>query len=316
MKHYIVTQPKEFGTYLRGDTVDIYINIKDTLTNQLSDPSSVNITIRSPSNVVVDGPTPMINLSTGIYEHEYSIPTSTTIYPFGIYEAHISTVTDSSLTVFNFVVFPWDVVSRIRSLSGISQQADISDYHLATLAWLAYEETLETIYEMHEKEKPLCDPVTGDYIDGVNTTFQLTNYPLADHNGDEQITGSGQIAYGWDVEGYYIDSTGAKQTCIITVSDSSYGMVTITTGGATPIPADACGIYVKYYTESPTYNKQLMQEAVACLSAYKAAIAFQSLNKATLADLQTNRDMLYNRFLIRYDQIIEEIGFPNIGAGK
>ena len=316
MKNYIVTESKESGTYLRGDTVVININIKNTLTNSPSNPSSVKITIKNPAGTIVAGPSAMSNIAVGNYDYDYSIPSSLTVYPFGIYDAMISTVTDSSTTLLNFVVFPWDIISRIRTLSGVSLQSDITDYHLAKLAWTAYEETLETVYEMHMNEKPLHDPVTDDYIDGVNKVFQLANYPLADHNGDDQVTGSVQIAYGRDVEGYWIDSTGAKNACLITVTDASIGLVQIEQLGAIAIPLSARGIYVKYYTESPSFNKSLMHEAVACLTAYKTAIAFQNLNKATLADLQTNRGMSYTRFLIRYEQIIDEIGFPNIGCGK
>lgn len=316
MKNYIVTESKEFGTYLRGDTAVINVNIKNTLTNAPSNPSSVKITIKNPAGTIVAGPTAMTNIAVGNYDYDYLISASLTVYPFGIYDAVISTATDSSTTLLNFVVFPWDILSRVRTLSGAANQSDMTDYHLAKLAWTAYEETLETIYEAHYNEKPLCDPTTGDYIDGVNKIFQLANYPIADHNGDEQVTGYGQIAYGWDVEGYWIDSTGAKNACVIVITDASYGIAQIVTTGGLAIPADARGIYVDYYTESPSFNKQLMREAAACLTAYKLAISFMSLGKATLADLQSNRGMLYERFLIRYEQIIDEIGFPNIGAGK
>ena len=207
MKNYIVTQPKEFGTYLRGDTVNIYINIKDTLSNQLSDPSSVVITIKNPAGTIVSGPTPMSQVTIGTYEFDYSIPTSLTVYPFGIYDVAISTVTQNSLSLLNFVVFPWDVLSRTRTLSGISQQSDISDYHLAKLAWTAYVEVLETIYEPHYFE-PICGGCSCGYppnvIDGVNTLFKLKYYPIADHNGDEQVTGCGQMAYGKQLDSILI----------------------------------------------------------------------------------------------------------------
>jgi hypothetical protein len=58
-----------------------------------------------------------------------------------------------------------------------------------------------------------------------------------------------------------------------------------------------------------------MREAVAYLASHKAIIAFKSLDKATLADLQSNRETESNRFLKRYEDLIEQIGFPMIGSG-
>jgi hypothetical protein len=45
-------------------------------------------------------------------------------------------------------------------------------------------------------------------------------------------------------------------------------------------------------------------------------ISFKEFGKATLNDLQSNREKEINRFLTRYQEIIEQIGFPAIGAGK
>lgn len=313
MKNYSVTQPKEYGIYSLGDNVYTEIYIKNKV-GVLDDPSSVSISITCPhgTTLVIDASMP--TSATGVYYYDYSIPTDTC---YGIYKIKIDTYTADSRTYFNFVVFPWDVVSRIRELSGAFQQSDMSDYKLSIIAWNAYEETLREIYELYTNESPLSDPTSCLYLDGVNTRFQLRNYPIADVGGDEIVAGNDNATiHESDLDFYYNDSIGDMYSGIIRVVDAKSGIVALTDLSGNPLPSDTKALKITYYTESPTYNQVLMREAVAYLAAHKALIAFKSLDKATLADLQSNRANESQRFLKRYEDLVEQISLPMIGSGK
>ena len=316
MKRYLITQPKEFGIYFRGDSIFTQINIKEILTNTMTDPSSVSISLYDPNGTALISDSAMSHTIAGIYEYDYSIPTDAC---FGVYSIKIETTTLDSLSYFNFVIFPWDVNARVRELSGAFQQNDISDYKLSLLAWNAYKETLMDVFELHSDNKiskqGYCNS-QSIYFDGITKEFTLSNYPLADIDGDDVITGHGELTCGEDITFTYLDSTGVKQMGNVTVIDSDRGIVEITTSGGLAIPDDITIPKLTYYSQSTTYDKELMREAVAYLTAHKVMVSFKNIEKATLNDLQSNREKEINRFLIRYQEIIEKIGFPMIGSGK
>jgi len=319
MKRYLITQTKEQGVYSRGDNVFTQINIKDILTNALCDPSSVSVSIINPCGTNLITSAAMTKTVIGVYVYDYQISSAPTNSPFGIYTIKIQTLNEDTISLFNFVLFPWDVISRIRELSGFFQQNDISDYKLAMIAWNAYIETLDEIYESHSDERPNCNPDDNSGFDGINVKFQLKEFPLADFNGDEYITGFGELACGEDVTFHYIDSNGSNQIGHVTVLDANIGIVTLKTITDTPVPKDIRKAMVSYCVRSEYYDQNLMREAVAYLAAHKILISFNSLGKATLADLQTNEEKLRidaNRFLKRYELLIEKIGMPNIGCGN
>jgi hypothetical protein len=314
MKKYIITETNEFGAYFLDDNVYTKITIKDSAANVLIDPSTVSISITCPHSTALIVNAPMVRASVGVYSYDYNIP-STICY--GVYKMKIATTSSDTLTYLNFVVFPWDVLSRIREISGAIQQADISDYKLALIAWTAYEETLREIYELYTNESPLSDPTSGVYLDGVNTRFQVRNYPIADVGGDDIVAGNNSASiHESDLDFYYNDSIGDMYGGIIRVVDAKSGVVALTDLSGNPLPADTRALKITYYSESPTYNQDLMREAVAYLAAHKMAIAFKALDKATLSDLGSNRASDYNRFLRKYEELIERIGFPAIGSGR
>ena len=71
--------------------------------------------------------------------------------------------------------------------------------------------------------------------------------------------------------------------------------------------------------ESTNYDEELMHEAVAYLTAHKILLSLRNLDKATMADLQTNEYKIKDdakRMKNRYLDIIEQITDPNISAGN
>ena len=314
MKNYSVTQPKESGIYSLGDNIYTQVYIKN-IAGVLDDPSSVSITITCPHGTALVSDVSMTSTVTGIYSYDFSIPTDIC---YGVYKIKIVTTGDKSNTNLNFVVFPWDVISQIREISGAFQQSDMSDYKLSLIAWNAYEETLREIYELHLNERPLSDPSSGAYLDGINTRFQTRNKQIADIGGDELVTGfnAPYTVHDCDLDFYYTESSGVVNGGVVEVIDEEEGIVKLTDVLGNPLPADTRSLQLTYYSQSPTYNQDLMHEAVAYLAAHKALIAFKSLDKATLADLQSNRANESQRFLKRYEDLVEQIGHPMIGSGK
>ena len=312
MKRYIITQPKEHGVYFRGDSIFTQINIKGIILTALTDPSEVSISIYGPCGDTLVNAASMPSSAVGVYEYDYDISLTA---DYGVYSIKIETTTYDSLSYYNFVVFPWDVISRIRSLSGAFQQSDMSDYKLSLIAWDAYIETLGEIYDDVKDATPICDPSVDVYIDGTNKKFQLGIHPIADADGDTVVTGFGEHSCATDVTLTYMDNDGNIKKGRVKVNDAEHGLVELTNESDAAFPIDTKWMRVTYSVESPTYNESLMREAVAYLAAYKTMIALKSLDKATLGDLQSNRSLTEKRFLTRYEDLIEQIGFPMIGSG-
>jgi len=315
MKRYQITQTSEFGVYSRDDHLLVHITIKDTLTSAPSDPSSVSIAIISPCDVSIVTAT-MSKATTGVYFYDYDFSSTTT---YGVYEVQISTATYPHLESYNFVVMPWNINAQVRRLSGIMAQNDVTDYLLAQIIWDAYMETLETIYDLHDNECVLSNPSTCVLFNGINKRVRVKSTPIADINGDTVFTGYLQQTCGEDITGYWIDSNYVYQTAKINVINEKQGIIDIMQIGGAAIPDDNRGVRVRYWTSSPSYDERLMREAVAYLAAHHLILAFQSLYKTTLADLQTNEQKLVadmNRLKNKFDNIVEIISTPMIGGVK
>jgi hypothetical protein len=242
------------------------------------------------TQLVTDGA--MVTDATGTYEYTYSIPTDCL---FGEYDVKIvATDAGGEVAVFpdSFYVFPWKCLSQIRSVSGIGQRKSIDDNDLAKIAWDAYLEVLNEIYEFHDWEKVKMDPSVNLNFDGTNKTFRINvcNYDeLADRFGDGQVTGWGETSCSTDIDGYWIDSTHARQQLKITLGDAITGRVTLeqTTGAA--IPANHNGVRVNYSTKSELWNERRMRKAVVYLAAHEVVQRFNELDRVTLADVESNK---------------------------
>ncbi len=313
MKYYNITQVKESGAYFREDTVYFKIKITDAEQGTVSDPSSVSIEVLDPCGESHVSVTEMDKTAVGYYKYEFNIEEDA---PFGLYDISIITSSESQIQKFQIVVFRWDICSRVRELSSAYQQNDISDYKLAIIAWHSFKEVLEEIYDLHYEERPSCNPDDGSWFDGINTTFQLKTKYLADYNGDGQITGDGELDCGYDVKFYYIDIDGNKQDGHVSVLDADNGLVSLLTSADGAVPNTMQKARVTYWERSKFYNEELMHEAVAYLTAYKIAMTFKALNKATLADIQMNRELDAEKFKLKYEELIGMIGFNAIGCGK
>ena len=300
MKNYNIIQVKESGTYLKGDTLLVKIKITDSESFVVSDPSEVSITIIDPcGNELVDAA--MDSEATGYYFYEYSFASDACC---GIYDVNIETINKNQIAKFSYIVFPFDICSRVREVLSAYQQNDISDYKLAIIAWHSYRTVLNDVFELVYNENLYCNKIANDL-------YKVNNKPLADINGDGVVTGTDVDSCQPDVSFYYINDDDEATELEVKVVDARNGVVEIK-----DIPSTADCLYITYYYESEYYDEEIMKEAVAYLTAYKVAMTYKSLDKATLADIQTNRQLDPKIFKDKYEELIGMIGFSPIGCGK
>jgi len=215
-------------------------------------------------------------------------------------------------------IFPWNIVHDVRRYSGITSRKSISDHDISAQIWEAYQEALDEVYEYWHDDIPNCNPDTGEWFNGTNTTFETMHGPIADKDGDGVIAGYGEQSCGTDIWGYWKDSDGDCHKLNITVNEAHCGKITITQLDGTAIPSDAEWVRISYYTEWETYNERKFRMAVAYLAAYKCVEAFKNLDKATQADLDSNKrdvELAKNRMKNQYKKAIRKVKKPVIGAG-
>ena len=304
------------SVYQRDETYYHWITFRDRA-KALFDSDTVKITITTPCGTVVVTTQDMTKDSEGVYYYAYDIPSDGT---FGQWDVRVvaTTGTDNSIFDDNFYLLPWNLINQTRKLSGITSKKSISDDDIALIVLEAYLEALRDVYIFHEDENLTCNPDTGAWFDGTNTTFATKNGKLADSNGDGAVTGYGETSCGTDVDGWWKDTNGNCHQLKITVLDARCGKLTITKWDGTPIPSSRELVKVNYYTEWRTFNKSIFKSAVALLAAHKCIERFMELGRATQADLHSNKVVVLhdrNRMEKAYRKAMRRISKPIIGAG-
>lgn len=304
------------SVYQRGETLYHWITLRNR--NQtLVDPTSIKITISNPCGTVAVDAQNMTQDSTGVYYYAYDIPADGV---YGEWDIKVVAVDGGDNSVFKdkMYLLPWDAVDQVRELSGITSKKSVSDDAIARIIWEAYLEALDTVYVGYYGEKPKCNPDTGAWIDGTNTSFALTHIPLADRYGDGAVTGYGELSCSTDVSGVWVDSDGEAHLLKITVTNALGGLVTLTQLDGSALPSDLKSVKVDYWAEWRTYNERLFRLSVAYLAAHKCIVRFQELDKATLADLYSNREMItrhFDRMMKEYTKAMNKIRRPVVGGG-
>ena len=261
---------------------------------------------------------------TGLYHYFYTIADDA---PYGRYETTVTAVdADGNVTkwVKDFYIFPWNCTSEIRSRSGVEEYKSISDDDLARIAWDAYEEVRNEIYELHDWEKFVSDPnLSGVMFNGTNTTVRVNvcDYDeLADIDGDGTVAGWGEQSCGTDVDAYWIDSDYARHQACVTVVDEITGRCTVTQDdGSTAIPSTHNGVRVKYWTKHARWNERLMRKAVTLLASHEVVQRFHELDRATLADMESNKAVFLadpNRLMKLYKRTLDRVRGPMFGGTR
>lgn len=106
-------------------------------------------------------------------------------------------------------------------------------------------------------------------------------------------------------------------TCAITVTNARYGILTITqSDGSTAIPNTNEGVFITYYEEPPSFDKEIFIQAVSYLAAHFAEMLMKGQSKITIHDLESNREMIQRKtdghFYKMYENAAHSIGFPSV----
>ena len=307
----------ENSIYEQGETNYIKIRVKDFTVNNLISPSTVSISIYDPCGIPIISLVSMVSLSIGNYAYAFSIPNNAS---FGEYEIKVTETSPTYTTIFKdkFYILPWNAIYDVRRITGITSKKSISDHDFANVILEAYYEALEDVYESHNDCKLKMNLYSFcEYINGTNVSFETCNSPLADHDGDGFIYGYGQSSCATDIGVIYKDENGDCHQAWVKVIEPLCGKIEVTTDGITPLPSTTQWVHPYYWVEYETYNSALFKKAVCYLAAYKCILRFQELDKATQADLESNRRMLNDhadRIWKEYRNIMRMISRPNIGG--
>ena len=299
--------------YERSDTFSHWVTIRDR-NNQLTNPSSVSITISDPCGKTLINNAAMTNSSVGLYYYDYSINSSATYGEYGIKVKTVSAGALNTIYKDQFFVMPWTLEKSVRRKTGIADEKDIDDEDLSHICWTSYMEALRDVYGHSYKESPSGNPNTGALFDGTNTSFQTKSYPIADINGDGTVTGTSSCAT--DIIGWWINSSGSRQEASISITNYKNGEINIyQVNGTSPIPSTNKGVYLDYWYEYDSYNEFIFREAVSFLAAHYVNLRFTERDKITLADINSSKPIILlqpNRFLKEYKRLVNLVKKPRI----
>jgi len=300
----------------RGETYSNWTTIRDR-NNVKVDPTTVKITIYDPCNSILVNEQDMTKSSTGLYYYNYDTISSTATY--GKYKTKVVATSGSSQVgtyISHFYVMPWKVEENVRQKIGITDEKDIDDNALSELCWISYKKVLRDAYIHVYKVVPLGNPDTGVGFDGTNTSFQTPSYPIADINGDGDVSGTASCAT--DIWCWWIDSSGSRNEGFVSVTNSKNGEISLyQSDGVTPIPQNNDGVYLEYWREFNTFDEFLFREAVSYLAAHYVNLRLTERDKVTLADISKNTPivMLYpDRFWNEYRKLLKKVSKPRIGG--
>jgi len=300
----------------RGETNLIKIKIKNT-SNALVDPSTVSISISNPCSTKLVDEVLMAQDSTGIYSYYYNIAADAA---YGEYEVEIVTSSPTYINRYRdrFILLPWNVTQEVRRKAGITSKKAIDDKDISLIILEAYEEILNKTYKLRKNETFLCNPDDGSWIDGTNKVFAVKNPPIADSNGDNEVTGKGELTCGEDITLLWKDADGDCHEGKVTVNNAECGKVTLTQSDDSALPADLCWAKVTYHSEWHAFDLSLLKKAVVYLAAYECLIRFTSLTGTTQADLNPNVvkfNVRRKSLEAKYKSILRLIRKPVVGSG-
>lgn len=304
------------STWIRGETYVQRASIRMGHTSNVTTPSIVSFKLTDPCNCVLVNYQSMTSDAVGKYYYNYTLSSSAT---YGRYRTQVKTVESSghiSIEEDEFYVMPWRLESSVRSISGISDEKSISDDDLSRICWMSYKYALRDVYKHYTNEYPNCNVETGAGFDGANSTFQSKHYPIADINGDGTISGTTSCAT--DVIFKWKDYNGHMYDGYVSISRADNGEIYLfKSDGVTPIPSDNKGVYLDYWVEYDGFDDFIFQQAVAYLTAHYTNIRFNEIDRVTIADINTNRQIMIkddNRFFREYKRLINMIREPRVGV--
>ena len=304
------------AVYQRGESYYHWITFRDR-DNVLYTPTTILITITDPCGVVKVNGSAMVNDSIGVYYYAYDIPVDGV---YGKWDVKVVATDGGDDSVFKDKIYllPWDAVEQVRELSGITSKKSIDDDTIARIIWESYGEALEKVHKLRKNETFLCNPDTGDWIDGTNKVFKVKNSPIADYNGDGDVSGADGTNCTSDITLLWKDVDGNCHEGKVTVNEPECGKVTLTQSDDSALPSDLCWAKVTYHTEWYSFSTTLFRKAVSYLAAYECLIRFTELKGTTQADLNPNVvkfNVRRKTLQAKYTSIMRLIKKPVVSGG-
>jgi len=179
----------------------------------------------------------------------------------------------------------WTLPQKVRDELGIGNDEILDDRQLENLIREAQEQVKEDLFTYHFDEE-IDISRAGNSWNGTNTTFNTFSYPIMDSNYDNIVNGS-------DIKCHWIDNDYAIQEATITVSNATYGVVTITqSDGSTAIPSNADTIRVEYYSCHRNISLNHLENLTTILTANSVMNTFKAGTSISMADFQKNEKLL------------------------
>jgi len=181
----------------------------------------------------------------------------------------------------------WTEPRKVRDIVGFDDDAAVGDRELEEIIRIAQEHVKNELFTYHYDETVNGNPDTGATWDGSNTTYQTQYYPIQDSDYDFTVTGN------TDVAGRWIDSTWTPQMANVTVSNVTYGILTICqSGGSTAIPSSAKTVKIDYYTCHRNLTRPILEDLTSYMAAHLVQGRLKTGTSISLADIQKNRMLI------------------------
>jgi hypothetical protein len=246
----------------------------------------------------------MVKIETGTYQGNWDIPSNAT---YGEYMVEVTTTAGSVISKFvdSFIILPWNITQHVRKTSGIKECNDIDDDDIALIAWNAYIEARDDIFKTHLHEQIKTD--SCHCFDGCNSTFYVDPHIVIDH------LACGEVA----IEGHYIDCNNNRKALTASVLDAREGKIKLLDESGAALSCTTHAAYVTYKTSSANFKDHMFKKAIIYLASHEIILRFNELDKATLADLDSNRPINIanpDRMFKKYKKVCSKIADPKFGG--
>lgn len=192
---------------------------------------------------------------------------------------------------------------KVRDELGIGNEEILDDRQLENLIREAQETVKEDLFSYHFDEE-ISSSRSGDSWNGSNTTFNTYAYPIMDSNYDNTVDSN-------DIKCHWIDSNYAVQEGAISVSNATYGVVTIKqSDNTTAIPSNADTVRVEYYSCNRNISMAHLENLTTMLTANSVMNTFKAGTSISMADFQKNEKLLLMNpkvFLNKYHDLLRKL---------
>jgi len=194
-----------------------------------------------------------------------------------------------SLLLLESDEMPYATVSEVRTLTGLTE-SDVSDSELGEFIDIATQMIIEDLTISVKDEEPVGD------IDGSNTTFSVSNYPIADVSGDRGTVGSADVTvWTWTDK----EDPSTKSSVGVDTVYSRDGQIVLTSAP----PGSVEMITIDYsYTLEDDLNWDLIK--VAC--AYLAAFLFCVQKFTVLPDSVRRGPITFRHYTKPYNEYLDK----------